>query len=377
LEDNDLSDLTAKTDFELKINDDHQLDFGAQFTQMNIAYTYAQNDTVTILNRDETGATASFYVQDKLEFLEDKITLQPGLRLNHFDLTGKIYYEPRVSLIWQPAPRWRMKAAAGQFYQMANRVVREDILRGSRDFWILSDGERVPVSSAQHLIFGVSRETDGYLFDVEAYHKNLDGLTEYSLRYDVQPGQAVNYDENFFNGRGYAQGIEFLAQKKAGRYNGWASYTLGRVRYNFENYGVADFAAAQDVTHEFKMVHAFRWRRFDFSATWIFTTGRPYTAPEGAYQLTLLDGSEQSYIQVGEKNGRRLPNYHRFDAAATYRFLPRADGGERGSLGLSLFNLYNRANTWYKEYEVVDNQLIENNVRFLGFTPNLSFSLKF
>lgn len=91
----------------------------------------------------------------------------------------------------------------------------------------------------------------------------------------------------------------------------------------------------------------------------------------------MLDGTKQDYINVGAKNAERLPDYHRFDVAATWRFRPRPDGREKGSIGLSLFNVYNRSNTWYKEYEIVDNQLIENNVRFLGFTPNLTYSFKF
>jgi ferric enterobactin receptor len=377
LENNDLQDLTFRSDFEYKLSKNNQLDFGLQVTHNNIAYTYAQNDTVTILNRDESGLISALYVQDKLSLLNDRLVIQPGMRVTHFDVTNKLYFEPRASLTYQVTQRVKVKAATGQFYQMANRIVREDILRGSRDFWILSDGENVPVSASQHFIGGISYETKDYLFDIEVYHKNLDNLTEYSLRYDVQPGRGVSYDENFFNGSGYAQGVEFLVQKKYGKYNGWVSYTLGRVRYNFANYGPDDFPANQDVTNEFKMVHTYKLGKFDFSATWIYATGRPYTAPEGAYQLTLLDGTQQDYINIGAKNGRRLPDYHRFDAAATYHFNPRSDGREVGSLGLSLFNIYNRANTWYKEYEIVDDQLIENSVLFLGFTPNLSLSIKF
>ena len=46
-----------------------------------------------------------------------------------------------------------------------------------------------------------------------------------------------------------------------------------------------------------------------------------------------------------------------------------------GSIGLSLFNLYNRKNTWYKEYEIEDGEVYETDVRFLGFTPNITLSM--
>ena len=37
-------------------------------------------------------------------------------------------------------------------------------------------------------------------------------------------------------------------------------------------------------------------------------------------------------------------------------------------MGLSLFNFYNRSNTWYKEFEVVNGQVIETNINYIGFT---------
>jgi hypothetical protein len=49
-----------------------------------------------------------------------------------------------------------------------------------------------------------------------------------------------------------------------------------------------------------------------------------------------------------------------------------------GAISFSLFNVYNRKNVWYKEFEMVEGQLIETDVNLLGITPNitLSFSLK-
>ena len=46
-------------------------------------------------------------------------------------------------------------------------------------------------------------------------------------------------------------------------------------------------------------------------------------------------------------------------------------------MGLSIFNLYNKTNTWYNEFEVVDNQVTETNVNYIGFTPSLFFNVSF
>ena len=66
--------------------------------------------------------------------------------------------------------------------------------------------------------------------------------------------------------------------------------------------------------------------------------------------------------------------HHRLDLSFTYKF---DIGSGKGSMGLSLFNFYNRSNTWYKEFEVVNGQVIETNINYIGFTPSLFFNVSF
>ena len=124
----------------------------------------------------------------------------------------------------------------------------------------------------------------------------------------------------------------------------------------------------------------YKYRRWDFSATWIYATGRPYTAPSGAYTVTLLDGTEQEYFTVTSKNGLRLPAYHRADISANFKILmgTKTDRKRRelGYIGISIFNVYDRQNVWYKEFTIEDGEILETNVSYLGFTPNLTLSIK-
>ena len=108
------------------------------------------------------------------------------------------------------------------------------------------------------------------------------------------------------------------------------------------------FPALHDQRHEFKMVHNLELGRWNLSSTWIYSSGKPYTAPESEYTITLLDGTEQTQIHIGEKNGLLLPDYHRLDVAASYKL---DLGKSKGSIGLSLFNFYGRKNVWYREIE--------------------------
>ena len=367
---NDLRDFTLKIDNEIKISQQNQLEFGIQSTNNDIEYEFTQNDTISLINRDDQELTFSTYLQDKHTFGE-KLILKGGIRGTSYSATKDIYLEPRISFTYLLSDRIKFKGAYGKYYQFANRIVREDIQQGSRDFWLLSDGLRVPIGSSIHYIAGLAYEDRNFLIDVEAYRKDLDGLSEYSTRFTTSgfgPTRTLDYEEFFFNGTGFAEGIEFLLQKKSGRVNGWLGYTLGRVRYDFNAFGDESFPANQDQTHELKLILNYKLGRWDVAGTFIYATGRPYTAPTGFYEIPLLDGTMESYFEVSSKNGLRLPDYHRLDLSATYNFKL---GESRASAGLSLINLYNRTNIWYKEYEVIEGELLVTDISLIDFTPSL------
>jgi ferric enterobactin receptor len=378
-ENNDLKDYSFKSDYQLDISSAAQLQFGAFGTWFDIKYNYAQNDTSSLIDKENQALLAGGYLQSRIKLFKDKLKFLPGLRISYFEPTGKLYFEPRVSVSYNLTDHLIVKGATGLFYQFVNRVTREDIMSGSKDFWLLADGGSIPVSSAIHYDLGLIYESPDYIFSAEAYYKKIDQLTEYSLRINSSP-MGVSYAENFYNGYGYARGLEFLAQKKSGKFNGWLSYTLGEARNHFDVYSDMYYPANQDVTHEFKAVAMYKIKRWDFSATWIYATGRPYTAPSGAYTITLLDGTTQDFFTVTSKNGVRLPAYHRADISVNYKLLFGARGDQKrrelGYIGFSLFNLYNRKNVWYKEFTIEDGVIIETNVNYMGLTPNLILSLK-
>ncbi len=391
VQDNNLEDYSLRSDFEYKMNTSNEINFGLQLTKNRIKYNYTQNDTVQVLNRNNAGNLMAFYLQDNIKWSFLKIT--PGVRVNQFSVTKKVYIEPRINMIVNIYEGLRFVAAAGVYHQFAQRVEQEDILNGSSNFWLLPNGDNIPISSSNHFIIGLNYETKNYYFSVEGYYKTLSNITQYSLRVQARPSRGPdggggpggmgglgggtttsNVLENFFVGNGSAKGIEFFAQKKAGAYNGWISYTLAQTVNNFEAFSTKDFPASQDVRNEFKMVHNYRVKKFDFSATWIYATGRPYTAPEGGYTVVLPDRTTRSFNIIGAKNGKRLPDYHRFDVAATYNF--KLFKNLPSTLSMSVFNVYNRKNVWYKQFSIVDNQLVEVDVTNLGITPNLTLSVR-
>lgn len=372
-EKNRLNDFSLKSDWEFLAKDNAKLLFGAFASNQDVSYEYSQNDTSKLIDQHTKANIAGVYAE--LEFSPNpNLQLKPGIRTTFYDPTGKIYIEPRLSGTYTLNDRLTLKASTGKFYQFTNRVIREDILSGSRDFWVLANGQSIPVSAANHYIAGFSYEANNFLVDIEGYYKTLNNLAEYTQRQTGNRRIGISLEENFYTGSGYTKGIELLVQKTKGKYTGWISYTLSEAKNNFDAYG-GEFAASQDTRHEFKSVNLYHYGRWTFSATWIFATGKPYTAPLSSYTINDYSGTPRTFLTISDKNGQRLPSYHRLDLSALYDLI-KIDSRKVGSIGFSLFNAYNKSNIWYQQYNIVNNQIITSNVNYLGLTPNITLSLK-
>lgn len=379
-EDNDVKDITLKQDNGWRLNRYNKIEFGGQVSLINIAYKNTQDDSNTIMNRRDSALQAAAYLQDNLNLFDERLSLTPGLRVTYFEKTHSYYPEPRFSVGYQILKPFKLKAATGTYHQFINRVTRENVLSGSNDFWLLADDKIIPVSSANHYIAGFSYETPMLLFDVEAYRKNMEGLSEFTMRYSGPRGSNMSIDSMFYQGTGVAKGLEVLLQKKTGMYTGWIGYTLGQVMHTFPELNNGNpFPALHDQTHEFKIVNMLSLGKWDLSGTWVYATGKPYSAPVGEYDVHLLDGSTYRYIHVGDMNSFRLPAYHRLDLSAKYHFTistAEKENKYKGDIGISLFNAYNRTNVWYKEFEFVQNQIVETNVNYIGFMPSIFVNIR-
>jgi hypothetical protein len=166
------------------------------------------------------------------------------------------------------------------------------LLKGPRPILAISpSADRLAVANIGE------RNSRLYLFDVEAYHKGLEGVTEFSQRFRRSPEERP--EELFFVGTGVAKGIEFLAQKKSGRLNGWASYTLGKVEYQIPPFnGGAPYPADQDRRHEIKLVGNYGLGKWNFAATWVYASGAPYICGAFIIVLQLMAGAAGHILDI-------------------------------------------------------------------------------
>lgn len=372
VETNRVRDYSINLDNELQFSEKHKLSFGIAHTITSVDYSAVQDDSIPILESNQESYYTSLYVGDTWKPIQ-KLIIEPGFRASYYELTDQYLYSPRLSMGYQLTSKFKLKAAYGLHYQFVNRVINETITEGSRDFWILADGELVDVSSAIHYILGASYETNGWLFDVEGYWKELQGLSEFSLRF--RSNESYDPQELFFKGYGTAKGVEFLIQKKAGQFSGWLSYTLGQVVHTFPQLNEGKpFYASQDQRHELKLVASYDIGDWSVASNFVFGSGKPFSEPEGFYTIEQLNGDPLQFVSVGVKNGSRLPAYHRLDISVHHRF---PIGKVKADLGVSLFNIYGRKNVWYYKYDFSQTPYLKTEVNYLGFTPNISFNILF
>lgn len=373
-EDNDVKDQTYKVDFDWQASASHRFDFGFHFSNFTNDYASVRNDTIEIFARHGESVLNTLYVQDKWKIKAAEITL--GLRSSHYNRTSEMYNEPRFSFSLPLFNDLSFKAAWGQYYQFVNQISNEDVTQGARDFWLLADEDFAP-SFSEHRIIGLNYENSNYVVSIEAYQKELEDLIEFSRRYVAVggrqggPGRGPGFApvDNFFIGSGKAQGMELLLQKKRGALTGWLGYTLGKIDYDFPALNNGNiFPANHDRRHEVNVVAKYQLGVWTLAATWVFASGNPYTAPESQYYIPLLDGTSQSYIHVSDKNANRLPDYHRMDISGSRRWESKSWATE---IGVSIFNVYNNKNIWYRDYNLATIPVTVSDVTMLGFTPTV------
>ena len=372
---NTVEDLTARLENVVDLASWSRVEFGVWHATNHVTYAFNVGTTDTLqrnrnTTRDGRSTMDAVYLQHTWTPVPS-VDVTTGVRANHYDATGQTYTEPRVNAGWQLTPALRLKGAWGRYHQFVNRVENEDVLQGSRDFWLLADTTLLPQAST-HTIVGFLYDRPAWALNVEAYDKTLEHATLFSRRYRQAFG--VNTGSFFFLGDGHARGLEFLLEKKLGAVTGWLSYTLAKTSNRFENVDLGqEFPSSLDQRHELKGFGSWQVGKWELSATALYGSGRPYTAPISQYQLKLLDGRMQTYINVSDKNSQRLPSYQRADLGASR--IMHTDGAFDWRLGVSLYNITNRQNVSFRKFDLSTTPMTLTDVSQLGFTPSIDVKL--
>ena len=368
-QDNSVQDFTARYDAEIVSGKNNKFEFGVEYTKSEVDYLFVRDDTLNIIDTDQESKLYSVYISYDLKSVEN-LNVKIGLRGSRYGFNDKNYFSPRFQFDYSLTDKLKVKAGYGVHYQFVKKIVGEGVTSRSRDFWLLSEDNNVKVGKSTHYVAGLSYERDAWLINSEIFYKDVENLTEFSLRY-----RNTRISSLFFTGTGTVKGFEILLQKKIEKYTGWISYTYIDAENIFPllNDGLS-FRAPHTQKNEFKIFNNYEINGWNFSVTFIYGSGEYFTEPSYKYDITLLDDSNITFIGVGPKNGSLLPDYHRLDLAVHHIFNINK---YKGDIGISIFNVYNRSNVWYYEYDFNQEPFLKTRKNYLGLIPNISLKFEF
>ena len=413
----EIQDFNLKEDFTFYINSNNTLSFGGNL----IHHTFRPGEIDTgadidfVLNdiEERYSLESATYISNEQQ-VNKRLKIVYGLRYSNFtqlgpgnvftyDNFGSVvdtsYYgdwerastyhglSPRISLNFSLDEKSSIKASYGRTYQYLH-LISNSTSSLPTDVWVPSSVNVKPQIADQGAI-GYFRNffNNALEFSGEIYYKNMQNVIDYRDGAEVTLNPTVEGELLYGVGRAY--GLELLLKKRRGKFTGWVSYTLSRTERQFQeiNDG-AWYAARQDRLHDVSIVGMYNiTERITASATWVYYTGNAVTFPSGKYSL---DG--QVVNLYSERNGYRMPDYHRLDLGVTlnnkrYKTIIDLDSGEEkqvekrfeSSWNFSVYNAYGRENAFsisFRENEVTGKTEAVQLALF-KIIPSISYNFKF
>jgi hypothetical protein len=397
-----IENVHLKHDFQYFLNNKSSLSFGL-FGRYNIITpgqleVSEESDFQPVdLQESHTLETGVYFGHDWKP--SNKWNISYGVRLNAFYLFGpgnfyefsdgnvidtvsynsgdivESYYniEPRINLAYIINPSNSMKLSYTRNTQNLH-LLQNSNSSTPADIWISSSNNVKPEISDQ-ISLGYFRNfgDDKYQFSSEVYYRWLQNQIDLKNGADLQANELI--EGELLTGEGRAYGLELMLRKKYGQLSGWVSYTLARSEKSIN--GINDgkwYPTKQDATHDISIVAIYDLNdKWSLSGTWVYNTGNAVTFPSGKYEI---DGNVQLYYT--ERNGYRMPAYHRVDLGATWNLkkTKRMDH----SLSFSLYNAYGRKNAYAIDFEEDANdpsRTVAIKTYLFTFIPSISYNFKF
>lgn len=327
----------------------------------------------------------------------DKLKINYGLRLSNFIvLGGSDYYtlddnknitdtirqnnpvisylnfEPRLSLSYTLNKNSSLKMAYTRNTQNMH-LITNSVTTNPTDKWIMNTNIIKPEIGDQ-VSFGYFHNfrENMFEFSAETYYKSMQNQIDYK---DNADERSPVIETQLLYGKGRAYGLELLLKKNQGKLTGWLGYTLSRTEKQIDGINQNKwYAARQDRTHDISIVTMYDIsKRWNVSAVWVYQTGNAITFPSGKYEV-----AGQTTWLYTERNGYRMPAYHRLDLGATFKLKERKRFNSELSFGL--YNAYGRENPYTITFEQSDtdpNKTVAVQTSLFRWIPSVSWNFKF
>lgn len=370
-----LQEYSFKNDLSYALNKDNELAFGYHLTGRRFSPGKISPNTSGSIFQVTTlqhmyALDHALYVSN-MQRVNDRLTLDYGVRLSIFQNIGPgdvyLYEDPKDNINinridtlhydrWESIrtyvhlqPRFAVRyiLKEGQSLKLSyNRMVQNTHLISSGtapvpfNTWNPSNYYLKP-QVADQIAGGYFRnfKENEYAFSIEAYYKDINNVTDFADNAQIFFNEDLSTE--YRQGDAWAYGLELLVNKNLGALTGMASYTWSKTMRKVDgvNLGHA-FVANYDRRHVFNVQAAYDFNdKWSFGGSFTYSTGRPLTLPAGKYEY----GNYNADV-LTERNGYRLPDFHRLDLSVTLNPRKNATRKWKGQWIFSVYNAYNRKN---------------------------------
>lgn len=394
-----IEDWNLKQEFQFFPNSKNNTRFGFNIIHHTITPTRFEGDSLMSDAKSRAGLENSIFINNTTEF-SSRFSLDYGLRFSLYSILGgdtyniydqgvlidskelasgeigKTYYnlEPRIQFSYLLNKTSSIKAGYARNTQHLH-LLSNSTSATPTDQWIGNSYNIKPEISDQISVGYFRNFNDGnYQMSIESYYKNLQNQVDYKNGADILTSSDV--ESQLLYGKGRAYGAEFMIKKTSGILTGWIGYTLSRSERKIDGINNNNwYAARQDRTHDLSVISMYKLNeRWSLSALFVYNTGNAVTFPSGKYEI---EGSTVFYYT--ERNGYRMPAYHRLDFGATYT-KPHKNKRFESSWNFSLYNVYGRENAYTITFEDDPNDPTRTRAMqtsLFRWVPSVTYNFKF
>ncbi|MCB0480780.1 MAG: TonB-dependent receptor [Flavobacteriales bacterium] len=381
-------DIGLRNDFKYRLNTQHLISFGGEFTQHNFQpnLVTTQGDISEFLESQSAPELGfqeiGLYGGDEVGLLNDKLLVNGGLRFSGGFLPDNFYYgiEPRIATRYSLSRNDAVKLSYSRMYQYMHRVASSTATLPT-DMWYPVTKTIKPQRSDQ-IALGYQHlfSQPKIMASVEGYYKWMDNLIEYREGANLILNN--DFEDELLQGRGNAYGFEFLVRRDFGRFNGWVGYTLAWSTRKFDEINRGErFFAKYDRRHDLSVVLNYEIsKRIEFSAIWVFMTGSRITPQIGQYIVATPSFTGIDVVPVyADRNAVKLSPTHRLDLNLIIKPKPKEGRKFYGEWHIGCYNTYNRSAPYQITIEPSDEGLGYKYVQegLFGFLPSFSYNFKF
>lgn len=399
-----INDVNLKHEYQYFANTRNKVKFGVNVIRHSIIPGQIDVDETSFINpirlTPNKSLESALYITNDWNATE-KLTISYGIRASSFTMLGndqnvytynstgsvtntttykdnefvKTYpvIEPRVSMSYVYSKTASFKLAYSRNAQYLH-LISNTTTSTPTDLWIPSSINIKPEISDQ-VSFGWFKnfKENTYEMNIETYYKNMQNQIDYRNGADLQANEFI--EGELLTGVGRAYGLEFVFKKKTGKLTGWIGYTLSRSERKIDGINSNNwYAAKQDRTHDLSVVAIYDLTpKLSISGLFVFYTGNAVTFPSGKYEL-----NGQTYFTFTERNGYRMPDYHRMDIGLTW--MRKNTAKYESSWTFSIYNLYARENAYSIRFEQnKDNPAVTDAIQTSLFkiVPSITYNFKF